>query len=196
MLSGQGSGFNRIHFLQDALGNNLCLNFPSRKRHTAIPKHVWFSWWQSISWRWRLNKFSSLQFHRDVTGPMVSQQGQHNWCMMGPSLTLVRDCTISICQACLEEVSSPLCLCKTLPKLHWSLSLSLKLDKSWILLKQSKPNNYLHWKDKSNPARYEMTYNVYHTRTPCLPLYFLLIIWLMGLAALFILIPSQLQKKS
>jgi len=67
---------------------------------------------------------SSLQFHRDVTGPMASQQGQHNRCMMVPSLTVVRDSPISICQACLEEVSSPLCLCKSLLKLHWSLSLS------------------------------------------------------------------------
>lgn len=71
--------YNLILFLLDALCDNPCLNFPGSKRHTVIPKHVWFSRCQSIniSWRCRLNKFSSLQFHRNVTEPMASQQGQH-----------------------------------------------------------------------------------------------------------------------
>lgn len=70
--------FYLIPFLLDALCNDVCLNFPASKRHTVIPKYVWFSWCQSISRRYSLNKFSPLQFHRDMTRPVASQHGWHN----------------------------------------------------------------------------------------------------------------------
>ena len=66
--------FNWIPFLLDALCSNLCLNFPASKRHTVILKHIWSSQCQRISRRYGLNIFSSLQFHRNMTRPMASQQ--------------------------------------------------------------------------------------------------------------------------
>lgn len=67
--------------------------------------------------------------------PWHHSRASTTWCLTVFSLTLLKGLSHTFHQACLEEVSSPLCLCQAL------LS---NLTNPWILLHQSKPNNYLH----------------------------------------------------